>query len=547
MHVRGMTCDHCEITVVKALESAGASEAVADFRRAEVRFTADDGAQVDQFAQAIRDAGYKPGSVEVLEAESPARPDARDSAVDYEFVVIGGGAAAFAAATKASGRGVRTVIINDGLPMGGTCVNVGCVPSKHLLAVSDAYYYPQRPPFDALRNARRPSLDFRAAIEEKRRLVAALRDSNYAEVLASLKGVEYVEGRARFVSNNQVEVNGRIVSGEKFLIATGSRPSILPLPGLEGVRYLTNREAMELEVLPESMIVIGAGPIGLELGQMFLHFGTQVTVLEKVPQILPRIEPEVANELERVLKEEGMQIFCACNIRRVWQQGETRFVEAEVSGEMRIFQADELLLATGVVPNSDDLGLEAAGIETDGRGFIRVNEFMETTVPGVYAAGDVVGKMFLEALAAKEGMVAATNAFERAGKTIDYDAVPAAVFTNPQVATVGLSEEEAIRRFGACVCRTVEVAQIPKAKAIKETRGLIKMVVHPESGAVVGVHMVAPHAADLIHEAVLAVKFGLTVQDIVDTVHVFPTFSEGIKRAAQAFTRDVTVMACCVE
>ncbi|MBI3287063.1 MAG: mercuric reductase, partial [Chloroflexi bacterium] len=160
---------------------------------------------------------------------------------------------------------------------------------------------------------------------------------------------------------------------------------------------------------------------------------------------------------------------------------------------------------------------------------------------------DVVGKMFLETLAAKEGRIATANAFENAEQTIDYDTIPSAVFTNPQVATVGLTEEEEMRRFGACACRTVEVARIPKAKAIKEMRGLIKMVVHPENGKIVGVHMVAPHAADLIHEATLAVKFGLTVEDIIDTVHVFPTLSEGIKLAAQAFTRDIRVMSCCIE
>jgi mercuric reductase len=466
---------------------------------------------------------------------------------DYDFIIIGGGAAAFAAATKASELGVKTAMINDGLPIGGTCVNVGCVPSKHLLAVGDEYFYPQRPVFDALKDGPRSTFDFKTAIEEKRRLVRALRESNYIDVLASLRGVEYIEGRARFTAPQRIEVNGRTLTAGNVLIATGSRPSILPFSGIDGVQCLTNREAMELEELPRSMIVVGAGPIGLELGQMFLHFGTKVTVLEKVPQILPRVEPKIANELQRALEDEGMEIHCACNIDRVWQEGETRCVEADVMGEKRVFRADQLLLATGVVPNSDDLGLEAAGVKTNERGFIEVNEYMETSAPGVYAAGDVVGKMFLETVAAKEGMVAAANAFAHAGKTIDYDTIPAAVFTNPQVATVGLTEEEEMRRYNACACRTVEVSRIPKAKAVKEDRGLIKMVIHPENSKVLGVHMVAPGAADLIHEAVLAVKFGLTVDDIIDTVHVFPTMSEGLKLVAQAFVRDITVMSCCIE
>lgn len=547
MRVQGMTCAHCEATVAEALQTAGAREVATDFRRGEASFVAEDRAEPDLFAKAVREAGYKAGAIEVVEAERPSRSEATQSSTGYGFVIIGAGAAAFAAATKASELGVKTAMVNAGLPLGGTCVNVGCVPSKHLLAVGDEYYYPQRPRFQALPNVHKAALDFRAAIREKRELVESLRRSNYIDVLGSLRNVDYIEGRARFVGPRHVEVDSKTISGEKFLIATGSRPWIPPLPGIEDVQYVTNREAMELEDLPASMIIIGAGPVGLELAQMFLHFGTQVTVLEKIPQILPRIEPEIADELQRALEAEGMQIFCACNIERVWQEGKLRLVEAEAMGEKRVFEAEQLLVATGVVPNSEAMGLEAAGIETNERGFIQVNDYLETTAPGIYAAGDVVGKMFLETVAAKEGAVAASNALESAGKTIDYDAIPAAVFTNPQVATVGLTEEEEMRRFGACSCRTVPVSRIPKARAVNEDRGLIKMVAHPETGRVLGVHMVAPNAAELIHEAALAVKFGLTVDDIIDTVHVFPTLSEGIKLAAQAFTRDISVMACCVE
>ncbi len=466
---------------------------------------------------------------------------------DYDLVIIGGGAGAFAAATKASDLGLRSVMINDGLPLGGTCVNVGCVPSKHLLAVGDEYYYPRRPLFDALRNGHESSFDFKAAIREKHRLVEALRASNYSDVLASFNGlVELIEGRARFVSSQEVEVNGRRVRGSTFLIATGSRPSVLPFPGIDGVEYLTNRSAMDLQELPASMIVVGAGPVGLELGQMFLHFGTKVTVLEKIPQILPRVEPEIAGELQRSLEAEGMEIFCACNIDRVWQDGATRYVEADVMGARRVFSAEALLLATGVVANTEDLGLEAAGVRVDRRGFVEVDEYMQTSTPGIYAAGDVVGKMFLETVAAKEGAIAVENAFQDARKSINYEHVPSAVFTNPQVAAVGLTEEQEMERFQACACRTVEVARIPKAQAVKETRGLIKMVIHPEDSRILGVHIVAPLAADLIHEATLAVKFALTIDDIIDTVHVFPTLSEGIKLAAQAFTRDISVMSCCI-
>lgn len=466
---------------------------------------------------------------------------------EFDYVIIGGGAAAFAAATKAADLGLRTAMINDGLPLGGTCVNVGCVPSKHLLAVGDEYYYPQRPVFDALTKGHAAAFDFRAAINEKRRLVETLRASNYRAVLAAFGDrVQLFEGHGRFVAPDVVEVNGERLRAKKFLIATGSRPFIPPFPGIHDVNYRTSRDLMDLDELPESLVVIGAGATGLELGQAFLHFGTRVTLLEKVPQLLPRVEKEIADELQRALAAEGMEIYCACEIRRLWQEGETRFVEADVMGEVRRFRADQVLLATGVTPNSNDLGLEAAGVKTDPRGFIEVDPYLQSATPGIYAAGDVVGRALLETVAAKEGAVATANAFEAAGKTINYDHIPSAVFTNPQVATVGLTEDQEMERFGACSCRTVEVARIPKAQAVKETRGLIKMVIHPENSTVLGVHMVAPFAADLIHEATLAVKFGLTIDDIIDTVHVFPTLSEGLKLAAQAFTRDISVMSCCI-
>ncbi|MGH2404987.1 MAG: mercury(II) reductase [bacterium] len=407
--------------------------------------------------------------------------------------------------------------------------------------------YPQFPRFEALANGQRPQVDFRAAINEKDRLVAALRQSNYLNVLAGLDGVRLIEGHARLRSDTEVEVNGRILRGNRIALATGSRTKRLPIPGLDGVAWLDNQTALTLQELPSSLIVIGAGPLGLEFAQLFAHFGTEVTVLELMPQVLPREEPEVAAELQRVLSDEGIAIHTSAAIERVRQEADgTKVAEVRLQRGRRPFRATHLLLAAGVAPNTDGLGLEAAGVETTRGGFIKVSDWMQTTVPAIYAAGDVVGKMQLETVAAKEGYLAVENALTGSQKTINYEYVPHAVFTNPQVASVGLTEEQEMERFNACACRTVHIEQVAKAKAIKEARGLIKMVIHPESAQVLGVHIVAPMAADLIHEATPAVKFGLTIDDLIDTVHVFPTLSEGIKLAAQAFRRDISRMSCCV-
>ncbi|MCI0877707.1 MAG: mercury(II) reductase [Chloroflexi bacterium] len=477
---------------------------------------------------------------------------------NYDLVIVGGGAAAFAAATKANDLGKTVMMINYGLPIGGTCVNVGCMPTKTLLTVGDELYYGQHPRFRALQNGHKPAFDLATAIQEKDEIVAKARQSNYRNVVDSMEGVTYLEGRARFISPNQVEVGGQEIEGDKFIIATGSSTKWLPVPGMEESDCLNNVTALQLNKIPDSMIVIGGGPLGLEFAQMFAHFGTTVTMVEAMDRILPRHEPEIAAEIRRALEEEGIRFKTGVTIEAMRQKGDRKLVTIRHGQGARrrrslVTETEELdaqevcLLAAGIQANTDALGLDKAGVSVGANGFVQVNQDYGTDNPNVYAAGDCVGKMALETVAAREGSLAAENALTGSHKSIDYDHVPHAVFTNPQVASVGLTEEEEMRRFHACSCRTIYMDRIPKADVIKETRGVFKMVIHPETSQILGVHIVSPNAADLIHEATLAVKFGLTVDDIIDTLHVFPTLSEGIKRVAQAFTRDVSVMACCVE
>lgn len=290
---------------------------------------------------------------------------------------------------------------------------------------------------------------------------------------------------------------------------------------------------------------------------MFAHFGTKVTVIEAMEHVLPRHEPEVATELQRTLEAEGINFRIGVTIDKVEERNGKKVItirggqgvqrRRSLATTVEKLVADEILLAAGVQANTVDLGLQKAGIKANRNGFIQVNEYYQTDNPVIFAAGDCVGKMALETVAAKEGSLAAENALTIPVRTLNYEHIPHAVFTNPQVASVGLTEEEEMRRFNACSCRTIRMDAIPKALAINEDRGLFKMVIHPRSSKVLGVHIVSPHAADLIHAATFAVKFGLTVDDVIDTLFVFPTLSEGIKRVAQAFTRDVSVMSCCVE
>ncbi|MCH8909065.1 MAG: FAD-dependent oxidoreductase, partial [Candidatus Heimdallarchaeota archaeon] len=289
-----------------------------------------------------------------------------------------------------------------------------------------------------------------------------------------------------------------------------------------------------------------AGPIGLELAQAFFHFGSQVTILEKGDQILRETDFAVADELMYHLQNEGIKIQLGVDIKQLSRDGDMKVINMLINNEMVTIDANEILMATGVIPNSEKLGLAKAGVNVNPQGFILTNNNFQTSVSHIYAVGDVVGNAFLETIAAKEGYYAATNALEDENKSIDYSSIPRAVFTFPQVATVGISEEEYMEQYNYCECRTIEISTIPKAKALKETRGIIKMVIHPETDVIAGVQIVSPMAADLIHEATLAVKYKMTIDDIIDTVHVFPTMSEGIKRVAQAFRRDISIMSCCI-
>ena len=466
-----------------------------------------------------------------------------------DLIIIGGGAAAFAAATKVSDQGRTGMMINSGLPIGGTCVNVGCVPSKHLLAVGDEHYYPAHPRFQALGDGRPGSFDFQKAIAEKNEVVGALRFSNYTRVLEALNGIDYVEGLATFVGPNQVQVEDTVYEADKILISTGSSTRRLSIDGMDTIEWHTNRTIMDLETLPTSLAIIGAGPEGLEFAQMFAHFGSKVTVLKKYDRVLRRHEEEVSAEIERVLAAEGIEFLSEAGATRVEERNGKKVLTYQLAGRgpTHELEVDELLVAAGIQANTEGLSLDVAGIETDERGFIKVDQYFQTANPHVLAAGDCIGRMALETVAAKEGALAAENALTVPVRSLNYDHIPHAVFTNPQVAAVGISEDDAMARFNACSCRTIYMESVPKAQAIKEDRGVFKMSLHPFTGKIIGVQIVAPNAAELIHEATLAVKFGLTVHDIIDTVHVFPTMSEGIKRAAQAFTRNISEMACCVE
>ncbi|MFQ6038764.1 MAG: mercury(II) reductase [Candidatus Aminicenantales bacterium] len=463
----------------------------------------------------------------------------------FDLIILGGGAAGFAAAMKASDLGAKALMINDrAVGLGGTCVNVGCVPTKHLLHITEFIHRARNLPFPGVEAS--VSFDFRTLIREKDALIARMRQEKYEKVLKALPKVDFVEGEAQFVSGSQVQTNGKTFGAEKFIIATGSSPFVLPLPGMEDIDYLTNAEALELEEQPSSLLILGGRALAVEFAQLFSRLGTKVTLLQRSERILPTQEPELAELLMGYLRAEGIEIHTGVQLKSIRQSGERIQILAFVKGKERAFQAEKILMATGRRPNTSRIGWEKAGISLGRSGEILVDEEMRAA-ENVWAAGDVTGEPMLETVAAKEGMTAAHNALSDAKIKMDYRVVPRAIFCDPQLAVVGLTDAEANAAGMPCQCNTVPLELVPKARAIKDTRGAIKIVTNKETQEILGVHILSPQAADLIHEAVMILTNRMSIDDVIHTLHVFPTLSEAIKLGAQAFRRDITKMSCCAE
>jgi len=468
----------------------------------------------------------------------------------FDLIILGQGSAAFAGAIKANDLGIKTAMIGGnatkGTVIGGTCVNVGCMPSKRLITVATNFYDTQKNHWKGIKYGK-SNVDFKKVIAQKDEMVKKFRKEKYADVINELKNVTYFNGKGNFVSKNQVKIENQIIEGKKFLIAVGARTFIPKIKGIESIDYLTNEEALGLEEVPKSLCIMGAGALGLEFAQLYAHFGTKVTLLQRSERILSGAEPEISEYLKKYLEDEGIRILTGANINFVKRNKNQKIINVNQKGKKFNVICEQFLIATGRTPNIDNLGLDKVKVKTDDKGFIQVNNEMQTSNPNIWAAGDVIGEPMLETIAAKEGAVAVENAFTDNKKKIDFTEVPKAVFTYPEAASVGLTDSEANAKGIKCICKVMPFELVPKAHVIGDTRGVIKIVMQKENKQIVGVHILAPHAADLIHEATLAVKFKLTIDDIIDTVHVFPTLSEATKLAAQSFYKDVSKLSCCTE
>ena len=422
----------------------------------------------------------------------------------YDLAVIGAGSAGFSAAITAAEQGAQVALIGEGV-IGGTCVNIGCVPSKTMIRAAETLHQAKAAGrFNGIEAMGRMS-DWSKIQSDRETLVTDLRQAKYIDVLPSYNSVAYKPGRARLIEGG-VSVDGETITAPKIIIATGSSPSVPPIDGIANVPWLDSTTALELDHLPKSLIVIGGGVIGCELGQMFARMGTKVTLLCR-SRLLPNMEPEVSEALEAALKAEGIEVVCGAVYKAISQKNGILSkgdicLGYEQNGTRHDIKAEHVLLATGRRPNSSDMGLEEMGVELLPNRGIKVDGQMHTSRPGVYAVGDVTGTDMLVYMAAYGAKLAAENAMSGdgngTGRTYDNSAMPEVIFTDPQVASVGLTEAGARAQGVNVKTSVIGLEHVPRALAARDTRGLIKLVADADSNKLLGAHIIAPEGADSI-------------------------------------------------
>jgi mercuric reductase len=523
--IEGMTCADCARHVREGLQQAGAREVKIDWRTGTGTIAAGGPGQ-QEMNRALAGTRYRIG--QVREAATGTGSPAGSARHDYDLVVLGSGGGAFAAAIRARDLERRVLMVEMGT-VGGTCVNVGCIPSKSLL-VSSLHH---RDGSDALRRA----------VSVKAALVQRLRQEKYIDLLDEY-GIELRAGTARLTGPQTVEVGGETISAERILVATGARPAMPEIDGLPDAGCLTSTTALELTDAPGHLAVIGAGAVGLELGQMFGNFGTRVTFISR-RAITPRSEPEISQTIREVLERQGHTVLEHAATQSVRAESGEKVLQIQVGGERVEIRADEILLATGRQPNTESLGLEAIGVHTDAHGAIIVDQHQRTSLPSIYAAGDVTTQPQFVYVAAAGGATAAQNALAGDQQQLDFANLPQIIFTTPQIAVAGLTEQQAQGQGFETETSVLELDAIPRALVNGDTTGLFKLVAEAGTGRLLGASIIADAAGEVIQSAVLAIKAGMTISDLASTWAPYLTMSEGLKLAAQTFGRDVAKLSCC--
>ena len=537
-----MTCDSCALHVTNALQAvSGVEQAqVPDWQSGKAIVLAKPELNPEVLNAAVAQAGY---NATVRAARNPSTvPETGQTPTqsDFDLIVLGGGSAGFAAAIKASELGFRAAIVNAGT-LGGTCVNIGCVPSKALIRAMESFHSAGQRRFDGIQTLA-GHLNWAQVIAQKDALVAELRQSKYADVLASHPNITLIEGQAQLSGDHSLSVDGKTFRYRKLILASGASPWIPPLPGLAETPYLTSTQALALTELPRSLIVLGANAVGLEIAQVYARAGSRVTVVELLPRIAPFEDEAVSAALQSELEAEGLRFFVNFKTAQVEHRSGRFSLTAEDGATL---SAEQLLVATGRRPNTAGMNLSESGVSLGKRGEVLVNEHLQTSLPDVYAAGDVTGRDMFVYVAAYAGQLAAENALMDTGRVYDASYIPRITFTDPQIASAGLTESQAREQGYTVKTSLLPMKHVPRALTARDTRGLVKLVVNAETDHLLGAHIVAPEAGEMIQPAVLAIRFGISVQQLRETMFPYLTNAEALKLAVLGLEKDVSQLSCC--
>jgi mercuric reductase len=568
LEITGMTCDHCAISIEKRFEGKkGIIAKKVNHNEKKGTFVYDGSlTSREEIINTINtsknyrvvDKGINSDSLSKEEIIDTINTVRRYRVVDkdlsngfgknhFDLIIIGGGSAAFSAAIKAEELGLSTLMVNAGLPFGGTCVNVGCVPSKTLIRAAETAYHATRSNFAGIK-PKGADIDFAQVIKDKKQLVATLQQKKYLDVVSDFENLRMIEGWAEFLDTKTILVNGiDKYTALKFIIATGSTTNVPEIEGLKEIDYLTNSTLFDLEEKPESITIMGAGYIGLEIAMAYNRLGVKVRIIEFTDRVLRTQTPDISEELEKQMRLEGIEILPNFRAVKFEKSGNDTIIYCKCpdGSVTKLTEPGRVVVVSGTFANTKKLGLKNIGLKLTEKGNIAVNEKMETNVPNIYAAGDVTNTPSFVYTAAHEGKIAVENAFTGAEKKVDYSSLPWVVFTDPQVAGAGLDEVQAEAQGIPFEVSKLPLSEVPRSIAARDTRGFIKLIRNTETDKLVGARVVAPEGGELIQQLSMAIKYGITVTELAQGLYPYLTLGEGIKLAAITFGKDVSKLSCC--
>jgi len=556
LEINGMTCSGCSSHIEKDMNAKEGvlSSAVNHETRTGIFSVDSNKMNKEELINVVNSIGNysvindaEKETTAVSNLENTTIKDSSNGKNDYDLIVIGGGSAAFSAAIKAESLGLTTLMINGGLDFGGTCVNVGCVPSKNLIRAAETAYHATHSNFKGIK-PRGVDIDFKQIIKDKKKLVSALQQQKYMDVVSDFENLTMLKGWAEFVNNNTIIVDGEdTYTATNIIIATGATTNIPNIEGLYEVGYLTNVSLFDLEEKPESLTIMGAGYIGLEIAQAYSRLGVKVRIIEFTDRPLRSQTNDITDVLVEQLKSEGIEILPNFRAFKFEKRGGDTIIHCNCpdGSTTEIIERGHIVVATGTKPNTSKLGLNNIDLKLTEKGHILVNEKMETNISNIYAAGDVANTPPFVYTAATEGNTAVNNAFSLSKSSVDYTSLPWVVFTDPQIAGTGMDEIEAKKAGIPFEVSKLDLTHVPRALAAQDTRGFIKLIRNTETDKLIGARVIAPEGGELIQQLSMFIKFGITIKDLAESFYPYLTLGEGIKLAAITFGKDVSKLSCC--